>query len=315
MKKIWHWLLEFSKNTWNPRLHGALLIFLVITIGVNYHFDFEDSYLDSLYGKWVHWPVMALMQVFPFLFVCVLLSLLKINNRWYKSRDFWICTVVGFAIIGFDRSYTGFSEWIDHLPRVDYYFYFKMLSKATTLLSLIVPLLLFYWLYERKRDQERTWYGLKKGNTDLRPYFLLLGLASICIAIGTLFNDIQNYYPRYLVSGGNEYATAHNLSNIWTITAYELAYGSSFLGVELFFRGFLIMSFTRIIGPYAVLAMVPTYAFLHFGKPMTETISSVFGGYILGVVAYKTKNIHGGIIIHVGIAWVMELLGYLQRVM
>ena len=216
--------------------------------------------------------------------------------------------------MGFDRSFDAFNQWIEGLPRVDYYYYFRVLSKGTALISMVIPLLLFYWIYERRRDPDKTWYGLRRGKTDLKPYFLLLGLASICIAIGTLFNDIQNYYPRYLVSGGNEYAAAHDLPRSLMVTIYELAYGSSFLGVELFFRGFLIMSFTRILGPYAVLAMVPTYAFLHFGKPMTETISSIFGGYILGVVAYKTKNIHGGIIIHIGIAWVMELLGYMQRV-
>ena len=37
--------------------------------------------------------------------------------------------------------------------------------------------------------------------------------------------------------------------------------------------------------------MAATYAALHFGKPMGETISSIFGGYILGVIAlYNHSN-------------------------
>ncbi len=35
------------------------------------------------------------------------------------------------------------------------------------------------------------------------------------------------------------------------------------------------------------------YVALHYGKPAGETISSFFGGYILGVLAYQSKNIWG----------------------
>ena len=77
----------------------------------------------------------------------------------------------------------------------------------------------------------------------------------------------------------------------------------------------MIHAFVKMLGGYAVFPMVATYAFLHFGKPLTETVSSVFGGYILGVVSYKTNNVWGGIIIHMGVAWSMEIFGYLQRLM
>jgi hypothetical protein len=44
---------------------------------------------------------------------------------------------------------------------------------------------------------------------------------------------------------------------------------------------------------------------------MHETIGSFFGGFILGTIALHTKSIWGGIIIHVGIALLMELLAFL----
>jgi membrane protease YdiL (CAAX protease family) len=46
----------------------------------------------------------------------------------------------------------------------------------------------------------------------------------------------------------------------------------------------------------------------HFGKPLIETLSSFFGGYMLGVFALYSKNIWGGIILHIGTALFMELL-------
>ena len=81
-----------------------------------------------------------------------------------------------------------------------------------------------------------------------------------------------------------------------------------------FFRGFLIVGMVRYFGPQVVLPMILTYCFLHFGKPLTESISSLFGGYILGIISLHSKSIWGGVIIHVGIAWLMEIVGYLFRI-
>ena len=75
----------------------------------------------------------------------------------------------------------------------------------------------------------------------------------------------------------------------------------------------LIDGLAQILGRHAVLPMAVIYCFLHTGKPPGEAISSIFGGYILGVIAYETKSIWGGIIVHVGIAWMMEVIGFTQK--
>jgi hypothetical protein len=56
--------------------------------------------------------------------------------------------------------------------------------------------------------------------------------------------------------------------------------------------------------------MATFYCSIHFGKPLFECISSYFGGLILGVIAYKTQSIMGGLAVHLGIAWLMEIGGY-----
>ena len=43
---------------------------------------------------------------------------------------------------------------------------------------------------------------------------------------------------------------------------------------------------------------------------MAEAISSFFGGTLLGIVAYNTGSIWGGLIVHLGIAWMMEIGGW-----
>ena len=57
--------------------------------------------------------------------------------------------------------------------------------------------------------------------------------------------------------------------------------------------------------------MAAFYCTIHFGKPLGECISSFFGGLVLGVLAARTRTIYGGLIVHLGLAWLMELGGWL----
>jgi membrane protease YdiL (CAAX protease family) len=100
-----------------------------------------------------------------------------------------------------------------------------------------------------------------------------------------------------------------------TALTYEIAYGLDFITVELLFRGFLVIGMIKILGRNAIVPMAVIYCMLHFGKPMGEAISSIFGGYILGVVAYETRSVWGGIIVHMGIAWLMEIIAYGQKLL
>ena len=56
--------------------------------------------------------------------------------------------------------------------------------------------------------------------------------------------------------------------------------------------------------------MAVLYCMLHINKPMGEAISSIFGGYILGVIALSQRHILGGCIVHIGIAGLMEVMAY-----
>jgi membrane protease YdiL (CAAX protease family) len=92
---------------------------------------------------------------------------------------------------------------------------------------------------------------------------------------------------------------------------FELSYGADFISIELFFRGFLILAFIKWAGKDTILPMACFYCTIHFGKPLAECISSYFGGIILGIVVYHTRSILGGLIVHLGIAWMMEVGGYI----
>ncbi|PLX02311.1 MAG: CAAX protease family protein, partial [Marinilabiliales bacterium] len=122
--------------------------------------------------------------------------------------------------------------------------------------------------------------------------------------------DFLEAYPRWPYWNAKE---TFGLSRPVMALIYETFYGLDFLSVELIFRGALVIGMVKIMGKDAILPMVAVYAFLHFGKPLGETISSVFGGYILGVIALYSRSILGGFILHVGVAYMMEIAAYIQH--
>jgi hypothetical protein len=163
-------------------------------------------------------------------------------------------------------------------------------------------------LVHRVFDKGQPFYGASTKGFSAKPYLLMLLFMLPLIAVASTQKDFLEMYPRfqrieYLLQPGSG----------WQKLLYELSYGSDFFSIELFFRGFLVLAFAKWAGSRAILPMAIFYCTIHFGKPIGECISSYFGGMILGVVAYHTRSIHGGFMVHVGIAWLMELGGFLGR--
>lgn len=149
-------------------------------------------------------------------------------------------------------------------------------------------------------------FGLGLANARLQPYFaLLLFMIPLIVLAGTR-PDFQAVYPKFQLVD----ISALNGWRYWLAAAgFELAYGIDFFTIELFFRGFLVLAFIKYAGRDAILPMAVFYCTIHFGKPLGECISSFFGGIILGAIVYRTRSIWGGLIVHLGIAWMMELVG------
>lgn len=157
-----------------------------------------------------------------------------------------------------------------------------------------------------------TTLGLTTKGFSARPYFLLLLLLVPLVALASTQPDFLQVYPKVkTVAFMNGYP-----GQAWPWKAgYELSYGIDFLSIELFFRGLLVIGVVRYAGEQAILPMAAFYCTIHFGKPLGECISSFFGGLILGVLAYRTRSILGGLIVHLGLAWMMEIGGWAGRML
>jgi membrane protease YdiL (CAAX protease family) len=70
---------------------------------------------------------------------------------------------------------------------------------------------------------------------------------------------------------------------------------------EFLFRGFLMMTLLRVVGPIALLLAIMPFAFAHIGKPALELLSTPLGGFVYGWLAWRTGSIVWGTVGHVAI--------------
>ena len=100
---------------------------------------------------------------------------------------------------------------------------------------------------------------------------------------------------------------------LWFITKSDPSMGQYYqwqtvnvpwlIGAELFsweylFRGWLLFGYARKFGPEAIWLQAVPFALGHLGKPEVETLSTIFGGFAFGWIAYRTKSFLYPFIIH-----------------
>jgi membrane protease YdiL (CAAX protease family) len=70
------------------------------------------------------------------------------------------------------------------------------------------------------------------------------------------------------------------------------------IGWEFFFRGFLLFGYARVFGANALWLQAVPFALAHLGKPAVETYSTIFGGFLFGLVAWRARSFVYPFLIH-----------------
>jgi hypothetical protein len=273
---------------------------------INYAFNFDDVVLKRQTG------LTKFLAYFLFYSIPYYLTLLPIRyaakKDLFRNRRFWVKSGVGIGALSLDSSvpYLRDLVMLAFEPALQLWAY-KVIVNLVGIFTIVMPLWIIYRRYD---NHDKLYYGLYPKRFDVRPYFQMLLIMLPILVTVSFLPSFQKQYPMYRTSD------AHILMDIpeWlTIAIYEFAYGFDFITVEFLFRGFMVIGLAQFLGRHAVLAMAVIYCFLHTGKPLGEAISSVFGGYLLGVLAKETRSIRGGDIVHAGIAWMMEVIGFAQK--
>ena len=286
--------------------YGCVLLFLAISITLNYGLRIHSLLWDLSYGDHSYWAIAASFLFFalPFFFCVGLYSYLyKDTSFWYKE-EFWVKTVVLLLVRALIMG-----AWHHILPvyaynrdSADYFWLFRTLMVGRVYVYEGLALVLLYFLYEKEKNH---FWGFTFKGFDWKPYAYLLGIMAVGVCIACFMgNAFVGYYPIMRPTRLEGLTLMNPKVGFWVFEAF---YASFYSWTEIFFRGLMVIGFSRLLGRHAILPMVAVYVFLHFQKPIGETIGAIVAGYTLGVLAFRTRSVMGGVLVHAGVSFMMEM--------
>lgn len=309
MKKLKELLFTFIKEDFNLAYYLSNGLFLALLLVLNYAFDLEDIAIEPYKRKPYTYFIMYLYYIIPFAFSILTYFWTRPPRQQGDRLDATTIKhiVLLFSILSVYVTFYHHKLLIEaHLP-YEVQYLCKIITNNFISAVLMFGMTYLYWRYIDDRPRN-SFYGFTSKGVNLAPYFWMILIMVPLIFWASLQADFLRSYPIYYP----HHAITYLQINEWIpLAIFEFNYGFDFVATELFFRGLLVIGLSRYMGSACIIPMVTTYCVFHFGKPLGEAASSILGGYILGVFAYKTRSIYGGIIIHLAVAYMMEIGGYL----
>ena len=182
-------------------------------------------------------------------------------------------------ILLFDFSRTAIPEEIQAVGRAASAIRYQAVTRVV--LFLLVPMAIVAFAF---RDRPAD-YGLRLGSWRWGLGLALVGCAvmtPIVIAVGAN-PDFRSYYSVSSASTGDLL-----LTNILDLVP-----------TEFLFRGFLMFTLLRAIGPLGLIVAQLPFVFAHLGKPEIELFSTLFGGSVFGWLNWRTGSIWWSALAHV----------------
>lgn len=300
-------IITFTKEDFNLKAYIFTFLFIAILIFSNYHFHLYRDYVRPCYYQGTSMWIMPLFYLCIYFIVAIITLILRKRFDILRNYRFYLKSTFFVVLYGIGVGYFGYSEWsLSSLLPMERMYVLMFFSQLKCLLIFVPILLLMRYFVDKKSNG---FYGLSKNTYHFDGYFgLFIFLIPFLILI-SFTPDFLNAYPQFEAWKFNHIFQLPTW--LYTFT-YEIAYSIDFIMTELIFRGTLVIGMMLIMGRTAILPMVAFYVAIHVGKPLAECISSAFGGYILGALAYQTRHIWGGVMVHISIALTMEVMGLLQ---
>jgi uncharacterized protein len=200
-----------------------------------------------------------------------------LGNRFIIDWKVALLTIVSTVLLMLDYYHYPLVPWNKIIPAWDATgLSMKILDR--TLLYFIVPMLIIIFVFKQKPGD----YGFGLGDWKIGLILTLLGIILIAPIL-------------WLVSRGD--AAMHNyykpmMSGLPLSTLLDL------FGWEFLFRGWLLFGYAQKFGPEALWLQAVPFALAHLGKPEIETLSTIFGGFAFGWVAWRTRSFIYPLLIH-----------------
>ncbi len=157
-------------------------------------------------------------------------------------------------------------------------------------LEFIIPIAIVVLVW-RENPRE---YGLRLGDWRLGLVVVVAGVGVMGVVIWFLGRqpDFRAYYTDTIAG-----------RPMWRLI---IDTGVDLLAWEFFFRGWLLWALGRKYGTDAVWLQIIPFALMHVWKPEIEQLSTLLGGAIFGLLAWRTKSFLWGWLLHwFMMAWVL----------
>lgn len=163
---------------------------------------------------------------------------------------------------------------------VDYYFSLTPSFYADRLiLYFLIPLIIIVFFF---KESPRN-YGFQLGDWKAG---IVITLGAILIIAPILWivvknsPEMQSYYEPIF-------------SGTLLLTTF-----ADLFGWEFMFRGWMLFGYERKVGANAMWLQAVPFALAHLTKPAVETLSTIFGGFLFGWVAWRTRSFLYPFLIH-----------------
>lgn len=298
MSAIFKYLQEFYHKEFKFSYFLIVLLLLGVYIYLNYWHRLEIRFAANGKTKWGKFLGYYFLYLIPFATAFFLQLLFYKDCNYYHNYWFWIILLLAPAFFSFRINFDFHQPLINKIWSGDALIYWtRCLNWVIRVFAVLIPVLFLWWIKDRDNQPFYGTAALK----DIKPYLIMLLIMIPLIALASTQRDFLQMYPKARFLAQLDLPTKR-----WHYIFYELCYGFDFISIEFFFRGFLILSLLKICGPHCIVPMACFYCTIHFGKPFGEAVSSFWGGLLLGIISYNTQSIWGGLIVHLGIAWLME---------
>lgn len=203
---------------------------------------------------------------------------IRIKEAYRSPKLPWIKSILG-GKIKLDWKISVLTVASTLLVTIDYYYSPTGYNHFDSLLLYILIPGLITLIVFRESPKE---YGFKLGDWKNGLWIVVLGclaMAPVICYLGSRNPSMSSYY-RF---GGEDL--------LWKK-------GLEMFGWEYIFRGWLLFGYAKKYGPDALWLQAVPFAIAHLGKPKIETISTIFGGFAFGWVAWRTGSFLYGFLIH-----------------
>lgn len=306
MSSIFAYIREFYQREFKLAYFFTVLLLLGIYIYLNYWHALENRFAAGNKTRLGNFVGYYFLYLIPFATAFLLQLFFYKECNYFQNRWFWLILLLAPAFFSFRVNFHFHEPLLEKSFSGDArIFWLRCLNWVVRVLVVLVPVFIIWLIKDRNI---LPFYGIAPLK-DISPYIIMLLIMLPLIALACMQDDFMQMYPKakFIAQLALPQKKLHYF-------IYELCYGFDFISIEFFFRGFLILALLKICGPHCIIPMACFYCTIHFGKPVGEAISSFWGGLLLGIISYNTQSIWGGLIVHLGIAWLMEGCSWLALI-